>query len=320
MKRLGLVGTGAWGHRYIESVERRKDCRLVAVVRRSADPDASFPQLTVVRDWRDLLELVRRGELDGVVVATTPENQAEIALEAVRQSIPILVEKPLGLSPQAPREVRAVLEANERPAPVLVDTIHLWSHAYVELKARVRSAGGPSRVATIKTRGANRGPFRSWPALYDYGVHDVSMCLDLLEPSASVRVLGARKRAKLVGIHRAESYQADLQVAGTRIDFSVDNGSELKVRRFAVELVTGRTLVYDDVEPPERKLLDCGEPVSLPNSLPLDAVLSDFLGRIERFQTGQLSRADVAQSVVLAERALTVLEDIDGAAGTLQAN
>jgi len=90
---------------------------------------------------------------------------------------PCLVEKPLCLDvPTAERLDRRVRSMG---VPVLVNHTHVFSPAYHRLKTVLASRR--ERIRVILSEGMNLGPFRrDTPALWDWGPHDMSLCLDLL--------------------------------------------------------------------------------------------------------------------------------------------
>ena len=114
--RLGLIGCGAIGSLRAEAIARLPGFRLVAV----ADADAAraravadrFPA-TVHADWRDL---VRRDDVDAVIVSTLPPLHAPMCVEALEGGKHVLCEKPLARSPA---ECRPILEAAERSGRLL---------------------------------------------------------------------------------------------------------------------------------------------------------------------------------------------------------
>jgi predicted dehydrogenase len=272
MTRLGLIGLGAWGRRYERTIARRSDCRIDAFVTRTGA--ASVPGASRCATWHDVLDRVTRGDLDAVIAATTPSNQAEIAAAAVAQGVPVLVEKPLGACRAAADKVRQCFDTSAHKAPIVVDYVHLFAPAYRALKGLVDLAGGSTSVAAIVSNGSNRGPFRSWPPLLDYGPHDVALCLDLLGYNAEFRLAGVTPiRAGAEG----ELIEARFQLGAASILMTVGNGAETKVRRFAVTLATRRTLVYDDCQPHPTKLVDEGAAVRVDETAPLDATLTYFL-------------------------------------------
>ena len=266
MIRLGLVGAGAWGKRYADALARRSDCSLVAVARATARPEERVFGVPACGDWRQLLEL------DGVIVATTPDNQAEVVAAAIERGTPVLAEKPLGLS----RDVSARLCAAPRRAPVLVNYIHLWAPAFVALRGMLQ--GTPIR--SIVTQGSSHGPFRGWSSLYDYGSHDCAMLLRVL----GQRSLSIGSARTLPAAEGGELFEFALRSGDVDIALTLGNGATAKTRKFAVELGSGAALVYDDQLPHPNKLTLDGVSVPIATTQPLDAVVADYVARIERWQ------------------------------------
>jgi predicted dehydrogenase len=309
MTRLGLVGVGRWGRRYLDTIGRRTDCRVVAVARRSSGE--IDPPLNGVRrrdSWNELIEDVTRGELDGLIVATEPRHQAEVAAACVVNGAPALVEKPLGLTAAEAEAVLHLARASDSPAPLMVDFIHLWAPAYRELKARVTSSAADA-IACIESSGENRGPYRGWSAVHDYGVHDVAMCLDLLgrESTFTIEKTEWKKHVPATG---AALLDTDLVFGEVPVSMRVGNEADVKTRRFAVRMRSGRQLVYDDLQPVERKLLDDGEPVEIDPSAPLDRLLTHYCGEIETWRRHELAAGAALESLELSAAVSRVLDAI----------
>lgn len=92
---LGLIGCGGIGNVRAEAISRTPGMRLVSVSDLDTPRAASLAKTygaTVAANW---LELVRRSDLDAVVVSTPPSMLAEIAAEAMRQGKHVLCEKPV---------------------------------------------------------------------------------------------------------------------------------------------------------------------------------------------------------------------------------
>jgi predicted dehydrogenase len=306
MIRFGLVGVGPWARRYVATIARRDDARIDAFARSSNADDVTIAGATRVDGWQTLLERARGGELDAVIVATTPENQAEVAHAAVRAGVPAVVEKPLGLSRDAAARVLEAVRASNDAPPLAVNYVHLYTPAHRKLSLLVREAGGPAAIAAIATEGTNRGPFRRFPSLYDYGPHDLSLCLDLLGMESPHRIEAARK---LAGDGAGEIFEAELVFGSTRVALRVGNGARAKTRRFTVTLKDARTLTNDNLAPPESMLTENGKPVALDSALPLDVLLSEFIAHVARWKSGAHT-GDVRN----AEFSVRVNEILDGIA------
>jgi len=309
MIRLGLVGVGKWGRRYIDSISRRTDCRVAAIARRSSeDIDPALPGVRRRQTWTDLVHDVTQGELDGLIAATEPLNQAEIAAACVAGGAPALLEKPLGLEAAAAEAILRSARARRSNPPLMVDFIHLWAPAYRELKTRVRSDADDA-IAHIETQGENDGPFRGWSAIYDYGTHDVAMCLDLLGRGSAFTIADTRwkKRIPATG---AGLLETDLSVDGVSVSMRVGNQADAKARRFTVSMRSGRRLVYDDLQPVERKLTDGGQPVAIDSVSPLDVVLTHFCRQIETWRRRQLPADAALEWLELSAAVSRVLDAI----------
>jgi predicted dehydrogenase len=322
MIRVGLIGVGPWGRRYIQTIAKRSDCRVTAYCRQSNNDDVPIEGAARVASWQELLTLGKHGVIDAIIAAADPTLHPDIAIAGLRGSIPVLIEKPLGLSSGAIASVRSTFEALERPAPILVDMIHLFSPAYVALKKRLVALNNRGRILRIETRGTNRGPFRRWSTLYDYGPHDMAFCFDLLGLDAPLTVRKASKQASELG---GCTYRGELDVDGTCVEFEFGNGAQTKKRYLAVEC-SAHTLAYDDTLCLHEKVTDNCVAIRIDSTSPLDCVLEAFYSQICLWRSDKdvvVHRSDenafltnASNAIKLAERIHQTLEAIHVAATT----
>ncbi len=262
------MGAGRWGTIYANAIARLPGVRLHWVCARR--PQALTPPLVpVVRDWREALDVPGT---DGVVIATGPEAQPEILMAALDRGMPALAEKPLALSLAQARALHA--RWRETGSYVLVDHIHLFHPAYRKLREAIRAGG---RVRSVRSAGGNVGPYRlGYSSLWDYGPHDVSLCLDLLgEPLQvnSVEVIEARGPNG----EKAQNTRASLITpSGVPVEVACGNHVAPKVRRFEVETDRG-VWVMDDLA--VHKLTLDGARVEIAPQAPLDQVIGAFARR-----------------------------------------
>lgn len=162
MIRLGLIGLGKWGRRYIETVGEMPNAKLVVAAGRefSSVPFGLPP-------------------LDGIILATGPESHVTLAMEAVKQGIPVMIEKPVAFRAADVERLKALAE--EKGVPVLVDHTPLFSSNYQNAK---RSFDRGDEIS-IDWLGPGR---RDYSPLHDYGAHAISVILDIMWPSEPVRV------------------------------------------------------------------------------------------------------------------------------------
>ena len=283
--RLGLIGAGRWGKNFIRTV-RGLDGVVLSVLcsRNPASGGLVDSNCKIIPDWHDLLA---GGFCDGVIIATPPDTHAEILQAMIRARIPSLVEKPLTLDLREAIDLQQLLRRN--PMPVLVDHIYLFHPAYRELK-RLTAELGPIR--SIESEGGNRGPFRpNYSALWDYGPHDIAMCLDLLQKPP------LRVACKAGETSEGGNYELDLQFPGdVRASIKVGNLANAKVRRFAAQCGSN-TLVFDDLAPDKLQLDGASIPVA--DTPPLVVAVETFANGIRHGATEGFG-LDLATEVIRA--------------------
>ena len=233
---LGLIGAGRWGRVFIRTLGNLDGVRLARVA--SSNPDtAALVDCPVTPDWRDVAE---DSSLDGVIIATPPALHADMTRAAVARGLPVLVEKPLTLDEDEARALDSFVR--DEGGLVMVDHVHLFHPAWRALKER---AAGLGPIRFIRTASGGPGPSRDdATVLWDWGSHDVAMCLDLMgtmPEGASARCVEKRPEGEAV------SLRLDFP-GGVRADVEISNIMERKTRLFSV--VTDRgTLIYDGQGP-----------------------------------------------------------------------
>lgn len=284
---LALIGGGRWGGNIRRTLADLPGCRLAAVE---------------TRGWRKLL---RRSDLDGVLIATTASTHADIARPFIERGIATFVEKPFTTSL---RDALTLERAAARShALVFVGHIHLFSPAYDAAK-RLAQRAGPIRF--IVGEGMNNGPYRDdVSALWDWGTHDIAMSLDLLRkmPDA-VQAWGVRSLRPATTLD--DFVQLHLRFPSNVHGFYTVSWLTPEKRKRLTIVGARDTVVYDDVAPAKvtlfrgmgprvgKKQVERREPeISHPRysaEPPLRRELRAFLTCIRR---GKVPRSDLAQGV-----------------------
>lgn len=268
MIRLGLIGCGTWGWRYIPSAIEAGNCQVThAAGTVPITKDGSWLTVDRVpsRCWRELLA----EPIDAFIVATPPESHEEIARTLLEAGRPVMLEKPMALNLGG--ALRMMMAAQKSGAPLLINHQHLFAPAYEELRAVV---GGWRDLAVLSSGGAN-GPQRLYSPLWDYGPHDVAMYLGL--GTEDIRVLNARREG---GYYRI--------ALGTKRGIGVlrcwnDGGP--KTRSFAAS-GDGGLMVYDDLDAEGARLRHNGAPVAIPDEKPLARSLRAFAEAVRTGNAG----------------------------------
>lgn len=235
---LGLIGAGRWGRNYIATLAAMRGVFLARLASRNPESTTlAGPGCAVTADWREVIEA---GKLDGVIVATPPALHAEMTRAAVAAGLPVLVEKPLTLDWAEARALAEVVQS--RSGLVMVDHTHLFHPAFRALKEHVPDI---APVMAIRARAGAWGPFRDHtPVLWDWGSHDVAMCLDLMGRRPTTASAGHLESLSLPeGL--GEILRLRLGFGDVAVEIEVGNILAARVRRFEVVGAEG-ALVYDD--------------------------------------------------------------------------
>jgi len=276
--RLGLIGAGRWGRNYIRTIAELEGVRLVGVASRNPETARIVPaNCAVLTDWRLLLS---RKEIDGVIIAAPAPQHAEMVRAAIEAGLPVLVEKPLTLDLQEAIELRDA--AVSRAGFFMVGHTHLFHPAYRALKAM---APGCGPIRAIRSEAGNYGPYRpDTPVLWDWGPHDVALCLDLLGAMPERVRANVAERRPVEGTV-GEIIEMSLEFSGG-VRAEIRFGNLMPKRRwFAVHLEKA-VLIYDDLAPakltrhqPTRAYAaptDAGVPIDISAELPLTNVVKAF--------------------------------------------
>jgi myo-inositol 2-dehydrogenase / D-chiro-inositol 1-dehydrogenase len=137
MFRLGLVGAGRMGRthlRALASVDETSTVRITAIV----EPDAAARAAVSGRGASvhgDLAELLRADTVDGILIAAPSDRHPELVEQVAAAGLPILCEKPCGLS--VADVARAARSAEQHGVPLQVAYWRRYVPALQALRTRI---------------------------------------------------------------------------------------------------------------------------------------------------------------------------------------
>jgi predicted dehydrogenase len=273
--RIGLLGAGRWGQRYIETFKLVPGVRLTALASRNPASRSLVPEgCRISENWSDV---VRGEDVDAVIVATPPKLHAEMADAALEAKKPVLVEKPFTLSVETAKALEQKSAA--RNVLLVVGHTQLYNVAFRKLKRSLPEIG---MIRRIVCNAGNWGPFRQdVTALWDWGPHDVAMCLDVVEASPTRVSARVEAREQIEG-GVGERYLIELGFPrNITAQIRVGNLVRPKRRRFEVQGEKG-DLVFDDMAEQKlmRRLGSSERPVAHESELPLTTLVREFASAV----------------------------------------
>ena len=173
--KLGLIGAGKWGSNYIETIKKINGITLKSIACKSLKNKKNLlNQYEITDDWH---KLTVSSKLDGIIIASPASTHFEIASECIKNRQPIIIEKPITLNFREAKLLKDL--AIENRVIVKVNHVYLYHPQYRDLKKDISKKGNLRSIYTIS---GNYGPFRKdVSALWDWGPHDLSMCLDIIK-------------------------------------------------------------------------------------------------------------------------------------------
>ncbi|EQB88944.1 putative dehydrogenase [Clostridium punense] len=99
MMKLALIGCGKWGKNYLKTVNAIEGCELKWACdldyEKLSQAAADYPQTRFTKNKTDIFN---DSEVQGVIIATTPESHYILAKEAISKGKAVLVEKPVTIN------------------------------------------------------------------------------------------------------------------------------------------------------------------------------------------------------------------------------
>jgi predicted dehydrogenase len=174
MVKIGLVGCGAWGFNYINTLCSIPEVNLqnICDIKKESlqKVKETYPNIRTTTDYRELLN---DDHLDGVIIATPPHSHFSIAAEFLSQNKAVLVEKPCTLSYH---EADTLIKLAEKNNTILM-VGHLMEYHPVVFKIQDHiSQGRLGQLRYIILERTSLGKICKDVSVYwDLTVHDLSM-------------------------------------------------------------------------------------------------------------------------------------------------
>lgn len=255
---VAVVGYGYWGPNLLRNAYEVDGVRAVSVCELREDRlEAARERYPTVEGSRDYRELLKRDDVDAVVVATDLASHFEIARDALLADKHVLLGKPMTDDVEHGRELCRL--ADERDLVLMVDHTFLYTGAVREIRKLVRSGvlGRPLYFDSVRVNLGLVQPDHN--VIWDLAPHDLSILLHIFDQTpTAVSAIGAshvdHTNESLETIGYLALRLPDNVLAHVHVNWL----SPVKVRK---TLIAGsdRMIVYDDLEPDEKvKVYDKG--------------------------------------------------------------
>lgn len=115
--RFGLIGAGRMGRTHLRALARSTTVEVTAVVEPVAAARAAMAE-TGRAVFEDVVQLLAAGGIDGVLIAAPTPRHIDIVTQVATAGLPILCEKPCGLSSEGIRQAQVAVDRHGVPFQV----------------------------------------------------------------------------------------------------------------------------------------------------------------------------------------------------------
>lgn len=148
--RLALAGAGLFGEEHLRVMARMGEVEIACIADRDAVAAERAAQRYGAGDWgTDIITLLERRAPDGLIIAAPGHTHVSIARQALELGIPVLVEKPVGMT-AAEADILAEMDARG-PGFVLPGHVLRFSKPH-RMIADIVHSGEIGRVLSLSAR------------------------------------------------------------------------------------------------------------------------------------------------------------------------
>lgn len=264
MIRIAVIGCGYWGPKLVRNFSNLEACELIAVAdlngSRLQSIQKKYPSVACSTDVRQILS---RGDVDAVAIATSVSSHFELAKAALESGKHVLLEKPMTCRVE---EAELLIEMAERfDRTLMVDHTFVYSAAIRKIRDFIKR-GELGDVYYFDSVRVNLGLFQhDVNVVWDLAPHDLSILNYVIdEKPVSVSAVGASHISYTDPPLENIAYITLQFASGLIGHIHVNWYSPVKIRKM---LIGGsqKMLVYDDLEPDEKiRLYDKGVTIDTP--------------------------------------------------------
>jgi UDP-2-acetamido-3-amino-2,3-dideoxy-glucuronate N-acetyltransferase len=176
MPSVAVIGTGYWGKNLVRNFHQIGALKMICDKNETVlgTLQTQYPGVDIAYALADIL---RRDDIQGVVLATPAETHFLLAREALLAGKHVYVEKPLVLDESEGQELIDIAEKRSRV--LMVGHLLQYHPAFIKLK-ELASSGELGRINYIYSHRLNLGKIRREEnILWSFAPHDISMILSL---------------------------------------------------------------------------------------------------------------------------------------------
>ena len=305
MLYFGLIGCGRHGTRYLRHFLAGDIPRatLAAIARRNLQKAKELERQTGIPCYTDYHQLLKRKDIDAVIITTPNSLHAPIAVEATKAQKHILVEKPMALTTQECKHM--IEEAKKHDLKLMVAHTLRYHPTLKALKDNLHLAGKPIIITMILYTPPILQGWWTTPqasALLDLGPHQFDTTLWLLQrPPQAIQCI----TANITRIQTHDWYLTTLKTNNTIIVLQA--GRITNHRQHTITITGTQATLRADLLQHQITITTNRETRILTKTQPQPAIppmLKDLITAIEKDQQPPITGQDGLKTIELIEKCI----------------
>ncbi len=172
--KVCVIGVGFWGRNHARVFSEINRAELVAICDINLERASTIAKRYNAQWYIDYEEMLKKEKPDAVTICTPTVTHAEIALNAMKYNVNLLIEKPLASNTK--EALKIIERARERNLKVMVGFIERFNPG-VERVRRLIMSEKIGKLVLISTRRVSRWPQRIGDVgvIKDLAIHDIDI-------------------------------------------------------------------------------------------------------------------------------------------------
>lgn len=173
MINLALIGVGKWGYKYLEAAKKIKSLKIKYLCSPHILRKNLPSSYVKVDDFRKLFNYT---DVDGIIIAVPTSAHFKMAKELLEKGYNILLEKPFVTNYSEAIQLRKMFKS--RQSTFMISDLYSYHPVLKILKETINMIG---RIHVLDFENRKFNESFMGPALWEWGVHDVGIVLELFK-------------------------------------------------------------------------------------------------------------------------------------------
>ena len=174
MFNIGVIGCGKWSEKVINEIKSNNKFKFNSLVCKNENLSHEYKD---VKCFKNIESLFSSKINDCIYVAAMPQTNLNVVQEAVKNNIPLIIEKPISDSYLSAIKLSEI--SNNNNLIVLPNVTNFFSENFLQIKNFIKK--NINNIEKIILYEGSFGPFRKQiHPIWDWGFHPLSLLINCL--------------------------------------------------------------------------------------------------------------------------------------------